>query len=60
MRIPCGGRFEVLVVEVMHGFIYHCFDGSNDLDLHPCCTMNLPEHDDGTTTNLQEQESGIL
>jgi hypothetical protein len=28
----------------MHGFIYHCFDNGG-LDLHPCCTMNLSEHD---------------
>jgi hypothetical protein len=44
----------------MRGFGYHCFDGGGDLDLHPCYAMNLSEHDDGMTTNLQEQESGIL
>jgi hypothetical protein len=36
----------------------HCIDRGGGLDLHLCCVMNLPEHDDGTTTNLQEQESG--
>jgi hypothetical protein len=40
------------VVEVVCGFIYHCFDDSGDLDLHPCYATNLPEHDDGMTTNL--------
>jgi hypothetical protein len=46
------------VVEVMHGFIYHYFDDGGDIDRHSCCATNLPKHDDGMTTNLQEQESG--
>jgi hypothetical protein len=41
------GRSEVLVVDVVRGFVYHCFDDGGDLYLHPCCTMNLPEHDNG-------------
>jgi hypothetical protein len=42
----------------MHGFVYHCLDDDDNLDLHSCCTTNLPEHDDGMTMNLQEQETG--
>jgi hypothetical protein len=38
--------------------LYPCFDGCGGLDLRPCCTTNLSEHDDMTTTNLQEEESG--
>jgi hypothetical protein len=41
-----------MVVEIVHGFIYHCFDDSGKIDLHLCYVMNLPEHNDGTTTNL--------